>query len=127
MQAEDLPFPLEIPATALTPIAIGSEVEIPQARLVSMVKVNPSRIIGLRPNLSEARPHRIAVRPWESENTAEVMPAHFATSFFSTPKLSIISGWTEVSRRTRSEAAGGTYQIGKDRGHRHGFRESTYC
>lgn len=58
-----------------------------------MVSVRPANIVGLRPNLSEARPQMTAVRHWESEKTAEVIPAHLATSFFSMPKLSIISGW----------------------------------
>lgn len=49
-------------------------------------------MVGLRPNASEARPHTIAVVHWESEKTAEVIPAQLATSFLSIPKDSIISG-----------------------------------
>ncbi|KAK5634908.1 hypothetical protein RRF57_010621 [Xylaria bambusicola] len=56
-------------------------------------------MIGFLPNLSEARPHGTAVRLCATEKTALVAPAHFATSFLSTPKLAIISGrygYTEV-------------------------------
>jgi len=44
-----LPLPLQAPAKALTVIAIGNEVEIPHIKLVIIVAVNPSRIVGFRP------------------------------------------------------------------------------
>lgn len=65
---------------------------MPQSRLAIMVHVKPIRMVGLRPNLSEALPQRTAVRHWEREKTPEVMPAHFAMSCLLMPKLSIISG-----------------------------------
>jgi hypothetical protein len=51
------------------------------------------RIAGFLPILSDARPQGTAVKHCESEKVAAVMPAHLATSFFSTPKFSIISGY----------------------------------
>jgi len=85
-------FPLHPPARALAMIAIGSEVEAPHIKLVIMVRVRPVRIVGFLPNLSEALPQTIAVTHCDNEKTEEVIPAHFATSFWFTPKLSIISG-----------------------------------
>jgi hypothetical protein len=93
---------------------------------VIMVAVKPIRIVGFRPNLSEARPHRIAVRHCESEKTADVIPAHFATSFLSTPKLSIISGCSHVSDVIQNRG-GVTHEIGEDRSHGDGLGESAYC
>ena len=78
-------------------MAIGSEVDMPQNRLDNIVIVKPTRIVGFRPNLSEARPQTTAVVHCESEKAALVIPAHFATFFFSIPKLSIISGCGHVS------------------------------
>lgn len=49
-------------------------------------------IVGFLPNRSDALPHGTAVQLWANEKTADVMPAHLATSFCSTPKLLIISG-----------------------------------
>ena len=91
------PFPLQPPASALAVIAIGRLVDMPQSKPDSMVQINPARIAGLRPNLSEARPQSTAVRHCESEKTPEVIPAHFAMFFLSMPKLSIISGFGLVS------------------------------
>ncbi len=85
-------LPLPAPDSALTAIAIGTLVEKPQTKLVIMVLVSPSNITGFLPNLSEARPQAMPVKHWENEKTADVIPAHFATSFLGTLKLSIISG-----------------------------------
>jgi len=71
---------------------MGRVVDIPQIKVEIMVQVRPIKIAGFRPNMSDALPQRTAVVHCERENTAEVMPAHFATSFFFMPKLSIISG-----------------------------------
>lgn len=57
-----------------------------------MVLTNPIRMMGFLPNLSDAVPHGTAVALCDIENMAPVMPAHRATSFFSMPKLAIISG-----------------------------------
>ena len=86
-------MPLKAPAIALAAIAIGRLVDIPHINDESMVQVRPTRIVGFRPNLSDALPQRMAVRHCEREKTADAMPAHFATFFLSIPKLSIISGW----------------------------------
>jgi hypothetical protein len=77
---------------ALTAMAIGRLVDKPQMTKQIMVLVRPIRMIGFRPNLSENLPHGTAVRLCDIEKTAPVRPAHFATAFFSTPKLWIISG-----------------------------------
>ena len=87
-----LPFPLKAPAMDLATIAIGRLLDMPQRRLAIMVHVNPSRIDGLRPKLSDALPHRMAVRHCEREKTPETSPDHFPMSLFRTPKLSIIAG-----------------------------------
>jgi len=76
---------------------------MPHSKLDIMVQVRPIKIEGFRPNLSDARPHRIAVQHCEREKTAAVMPAHFATFFLSMPKLSIISGYRHVRSGTRLE------------------------
>jgi len=73
-------------------MAMGRLVDIPHIKKQHMVLARPMRMIGFRPTLSEAFPHGTAVRLWEIENTAPVIPAHLATSFFSMPKLEIISG-----------------------------------
>jgi hypothetical protein len=123
---KNLPFPLHPPASALAVIAIGRLFDIPQATLVIMVAVRPIRIVGFRPNLSEARPQRIAVRHCESAKTADVIPAHFATSFLSTPKLSIISGCCHVSKVVQNRG-GVTHEIGEDRSHGDGLGKPAYC
>jgi len=79
-------------------IAIGRVVDMPQNIEVIMVAVRPSKMVGFRPILSDVLPHNIAVVAWESEKTAEVIPAHFGISFRATPKLSIISGYHRVSK-----------------------------
>ena len=85
-------FPFPAPANARIVIAIGTEVENPQTILVIIVFVMPSRMVGFRPSRSDAHPQGIAVTHWQSEKTAAVMPAHFATSAFGTLNDSIISG-----------------------------------
>lgn len=90
-----LPFPLQAPENALTVIAIGRDDEKPHASVAIIVQVKPTRMAGFRPKKSEARPQRIAVQHWASEKTADVIPAHFATSAVGIPKLSIISGCSE--------------------------------
>lgn len=72
---------------------MGRLEDMPHIKHEIMVNVSPVRTVGLRPNLSEARPQITAVRHCESEKAADVIPAHHATCFFSTPKLSIISGY----------------------------------
>jgi hypothetical protein len=73
-------------------MAMARLVEQPQTRKQVMVQSSPIMMTGFLPTLSEARPQGTAVKLWASEKTALVAPAHFATSFFSTPKLAIISG-----------------------------------
>jgi hypothetical protein len=87
-----VPFPLQAPASALARIAIGKLTDIPHTRLTIMVQNKPNKMVSFRPNLSEALPHMMAVVHCDNEKTADVMPAHLATFFSSTPKLSIISG-----------------------------------
>lgn len=77
---------------ARTVMAMGRLVDMPQARKQIMVLMRPIKMMGLRPILSEALPHGTAVMLCETEKMAPVRPAHFATSFLSTPKLLIISG-----------------------------------
>ena len=91
-RARNSPFPLHAPASALAMIAIGRLIDIPHIRLHIMVHVKPKRIVGFRPNMSEALPQMIAVVHCDNEKTADVIPAHLATFFSSMPKLSIISG-----------------------------------
>lgn len=63
LQSSDhVPLPLNAPPIALAVIAIGSEVDIPHTKLVIMVMFKPTKIVGFRPNLSEARPQKIAVK-----------------------------------------------------------------
>lgn len=85
-------MPLKAPAAALERIAMGRDVASPQSNEQIMVQVRPIRIVGFRPNLSEALPQSMAVRHCDRENTAEVIPAYFGTSSLAIPKLSIISG-----------------------------------
>lgn len=85
-------MPLLPPMMARMMMAMGRLVDMPQMRKQIMVLARPQRIIGLRPNLSDALPHATAVKLCETEKMAPVKPAHLATSFFSTPKLAIISG-----------------------------------
>jgi len=83
---------LQPPANPLATIAIGKLVDIPHNKVENMVSVNPIKMVGFRPSLSEALPQITAVVHCDNEKTADVIPAHFATFFLSTPKLSIISG-----------------------------------
>ena len=77
---------------ARTIIAMVKLVDIPHVTKQHMVAKRPARMTGFRPNLSDALPQATAVVLCDIEKAALVMPAHFATLFFSTPKLLIISG-----------------------------------
>lgn len=77
---------------ALTTMAIVKLVDIPHITKQTIVLNRPVNMTGFRPNLSDAFPHGTAAILCAIENTAPVRPAHLATSFFSTPKLCIISG-----------------------------------
>jgi hypothetical protein len=66
--------------------------EKPKSMLDIMAHDNANRMIGFRPYVSDALPQGIAVRAWLTEKTAEVMPAHLATSLRGTLNDSIISG-----------------------------------
>lgn len=72
---------------------MGRFVDKPHIKLNNNVHMSPINMAGFLPNLSEALPQSTAVRHCEREKTADVMPAHLATSLFFTPKLSIISGY----------------------------------
>lgn len=85
-----LPFPS--PAIALAVIAVARLVLKPKSRLMSIVFTSPAISVIFLPYLSDALPQAMLVRHWQSENIAEVRPAHLAMSFSGTPKLSIISG-----------------------------------
>jgi hypothetical protein len=104
---------------------MGRVVDIPQIKVEIMVQLRPIKIAGFRPNMSDALPQRTAVVHCEREKTAEVMPAHFATSFFFMPKLSIISGCEYVSKLRRWGIV--THEVWKDRSHGDRFCKSTYC
>lgn len=86
-------FPFEAPAKDLEAIANHRFREKPKQRLASMVQDMLVRMMGFRPNRSEARPQAMPVRHWLKAKTADVIPAHFATSGLGTLKDSIISGW----------------------------------
>jgi hypothetical protein len=73
-------------------MAMGRLVDMPHRRKQHMVLARPTRMTGFRPNLSDALPQATAVILWDTEKMAPVKPAHLAISFFSTPKLAIISG-----------------------------------
>lgn len=75
-----------------TVIAIGKLVDMPQTMKPIIVKKSPARMTGFLPSRSEALPQATAVKLCARENTELVIPAHFAISFLSTPKLDIISG-----------------------------------
>ena len=77
---------------ARTVMAIVKLVDMPQMTKQVIVLRRPKRIMGFRPTMSDALPHAMAVRLWDSEKTAAVMPAHLATSSLGMPKLRIISG-----------------------------------
>ena len=85
-------FPFDAPANDLEAMAQPSFREKPKQRLASMVQTMLVRMMGFRPNRSEARPQAMPVRLWLKAKTADVMPAHFATSALGTWNDSIISG-----------------------------------
>ena len=90
--ASCLPLPPAPPWMARMATAMGRLVENPHRMKPISVVNRPSRMVGLRPILSDAQPQGTAVRPWTAEKVAPTSPAHRAMSFFLTPKLSIISG-----------------------------------
>ena len=73
-------------------MAITKLFDEPQMMKHIMVQTRPIMIVGFRPIVSDVQPQGTAVKLCETENTALVMPAHFATSSLGTPKLLIISG-----------------------------------
>lgn len=86
-------FPFVPPAMALATIAHGKFCEKPNRRQLIKAENTARRMVGFRPHRSAARPHKNPVQAWEREKVAVTMPAHFATSFLGTLKLSIISGY----------------------------------
>lgn len=58
----DIPLPLPLPMMARTAMAMGRLVDMPHARKQVMVQARPQRMMGLRPNLSDALPQATAVR-----------------------------------------------------------------
>lgn len=75
-----------------TVMAMVRLVDRPHKMKQIMVLVIPRRMIGLRPNRSDALPQGTAAMLCATEKMDPVKPAHFATSFFGTPKFLIISG-----------------------------------
>lgn len=57
-------------------IAHVKDVEKPHNILMIIVEVSPNRITGFRPNMSDARPHIMAVTLWLRLNTALVIPVY---------------------------------------------------
>lgn len=88
----NVPFPFPPPIIARATTAIVKLVDMPQSKKQIIVLAKPMRMMGFRPNRSDARPHATAVVLCAMEKMAPVNPAHRATSSFSTPKLAIISG-----------------------------------
>lgn len=84
----------------LTAIAIARLDAVPHMMKQIMVETSPIKMVGLRPILSDSRPHGTAKRLCEMEKVEPTRPAHLATFTSGTPKLLIISGRygkTEVS------------------------------
>ncbi len=73
-------------------MAINKLLDTPQRRKHTIVQSRPIIIVGFRPILSDAQPQGTAVKLWQSEKAALMMPAHLATSSCGTPKPLIISG-----------------------------------
>jgi len=87
-------FPFDNPCSDRMAKAQPSDLEKPNSTLVTIVQVRASKIIGFLPKRSDALPHAMPVRHCESENTADIRPAHFATWSVGTLKDWIISGLT---------------------------------
>lgn len=68
-------LPFDRPCIDLVMKAIGRLLENPNNMLEIMVQVKAIMIIGFRPNLSDARPHEMPTRAWESEKTSDSIPA----------------------------------------------------
>ena len=109
-------FPFTEPDKPRATIAHARDRERPKNRLASIVQSKPTRITGFRPNRSEARPQKRPVSAWLKEKTADVIPAHLATLFFGTSKLSIISGCVKsVLVRPTPTIRLRTYKVGEYR------------
>lgn len=112
-----MPFPA--PNNTRTVIAIGKLVETPQTKNRIMVVKSPVMIVGFRPKVSAAVPQETAVVLCATEKAADVRPAHFATSFCSTPKLRIISGRygkTDVSAKGSANLAMAASEVSRGPG-----------
>lgn len=84
---------------------MGNEVEKPNIKLKIIVMQRPTMMTGFRPIRSDTAPHATAVRPWQTENIAEVNPTHLATSFSLIPRLRIISGyWENLNKNIRNSS-----------------------
>lgn len=120
-------LPLPPPDNALAMMAIGRLLDRPQNMLVNMVTVRPTKITGLRPRRSDARPQAIAVQHCASEKTALVIPAQYATSSLRTLKDSIISGYTSVNIWGHNDVYHGEYETrcrcGVERHTKYGYTE----
>lgn len=84
----------------LTVIAIARLDAVPHTIKPIIVEMSPIKMVGLRPILSDSRPHGTAKALCEIEKVEPTIPAYLATLLFAIPKLLIISGKygkTEVS------------------------------
>lgn len=88
----NVPLPLLAPWTARTEMAMARLVDMPQTMKQVMVHSRPTIRLGFRPHRSATLPQGTAARLWKTEKTADVMPAHLATSFSDTPKSRTICG-----------------------------------
>lgn len=92
----------------LTAIAMARLDAVPHIMKQTMVELSPIRMVGLRPILSDSRPHGTAKALCAIEKVEPTIPAHLATLFSGTPKLLIISGKygkTEVSAKGSANLA----------------------
>jgi hypothetical protein len=85
-------LPFAKPPNARASRAQRSVFEKPNRMLDVIVHTRPVKMVGFRPYRSDARPHQIPVRDWDSEKMADVVPAHCAILSVGTLKDSIISG-----------------------------------
>lgn len=92
MGKKDVPFPLPRPIKNRATNACTRLVDVPQRMKQNMTLIRPIRMVGLRPILSESRPHGTAHRLCDTEKVDPTRPAHFATLLSGMPKLLIISG-----------------------------------
>lgn len=102
------------PIKNLTVMAMARLDAVPHITKQIMVEVSPINMVGLRPILSDSRPHGTAKRLCETEKVEPTRPAHLATLFCGIPKLLIISGRygkTEVSARGSANLATATKKV----------------